>query len=583
MCGTTSLMAGRPKSLFLVVLLSVLLFIPWIGQREIHTSGEAREALAIRSTVEGGSSILARGYGSPLYQWLGGAAASIEGSVSEFSARIPSSLASVLFVLAFFLFILARLGERTAFLSSMMLVTSAEWFHYSIVSRVDLLFASTIAGSLLCAFADFEKAKRTPSVGTILLSSLAVLSNGLVGIVLPALIIAAFYLARGRSYRSIFTYLGVYAVFASILPIAWYIANGRDDFRNLSLSENILRFLGSGGDGEIPHGRSVLAFYGVVVLGLFPWSLLIMPELFERGFKNFKKWRRENTILSFETKREKISSFFKASFWRKVSLDLTSWVKTRSAETSDLKLFSICAILVTLLLFSISPGRSGANALPCYPFIAILVSSYLLHLTRLRHHYIAWALFILALATFLLCIAVTLAAFLDIKSLWWVTLSSSPKISIINAVLLVLCLVFTVWVFAKIFYGSRRSYVPAALSLFYSVFLLIHASISPLVSESLSAKGFSRAISREVDTSLTINSFMHDFYGLSFYLNQPIKTIETGFREGMWMILYEKNLEQLRKALPSGISPEIMLRSARQIENFGDHVVAVRLNMEHRP
>ena len=108
--------------------------------------------------LESGNWILPVNYGTdiaykpPFFYWAIATVSSLLGGVTEYSSRLPSALAFLAMQLVFFSFIAKRKGVKTAFLASILLLSSFEVHRAAVACRVDMVQVSLIVISLCLLF-----------------------------------------------------------------------------------------------------------------------------------------------------------------------------------------------------------------------------------------------------------------------------------------------------------------------------------------------------------------------------------------------------------------------------------------------
>jgi 4-amino-4-deoxy-L-arabinose transferase-like glycosyltransferase len=266
-----------------VLVLEGLLAIPAIGFRTpFYTRGEPREALVVQTIVRDGEIVLPMRNGDelpskpPLFHWLGALASTVQGRLSEASIRFPSLAFSLVTVAATAAAAWVWWGAATAVLSSVILATSFQWLASSVVARVDMVLAGTIALALLLFARAIETGRRIPAAVYVLLV-LAALTKGPVGIVLPCAIAFVTLALRGemrfvgwRDLRLLTIAIGVVALWYAA---AWAVG-GQAFLDKQILKENVFRVL----DADAVDAGHVAPFWYYVPLlaaGLAPWSLFV--------------------------------------------------------------------------------------------------------------------------------------------------------------------------------------------------------------------------------------------------------------------------------------------------------------------
>ena len=162
-------MSDRKKAFWFIALLSVLVVVPFLGETIFYSKGEPREAIVALSMLESGNWILPVNYGTdiaykpPFFYWSIAAVSSLFGEVTEFSARFPSALAFLAMQLMFFAFVAKRKNVQTAFLASILLLSSFEVHRAAVACRVDMVQVAFIVISLCLLFRWDEKGCRVCS------------------------------------------------------------------------------------------------------------------------------------------------------------------------------------------------------------------------------------------------------------------------------------------------------------------------------------------------------------------------------------------------------------------------------------
>jgi 4-amino-4-deoxy-L-arabinose transferase-like glycosyltransferase len=236
-------------------------------------------------------------YDKPLGSyWLVLAAGWLTGTVDERTARLPSAVCGLIGV-ALLMHLAAQLyGRRTAALAGLILATSFAYLFFAQHASADM---ETVTGEL-AALVVFRRIERRPSAGGViglwLIMALTSLTKGLLGFVLPLLVIAtastlapsadpvtrgtlgrlAALVRRNRLLLSRASAVG--AVVAAVVYLVPFAVSGRDAGQGLSLvfRENIQRFIA-------PHNhRGPVYLYAYVVFGLLaPWSVFLPAALIQ--------------------------------------------------------------------------------------------------------------------------------------------------------------------------------------------------------------------------------------------------------------------------------------------------------------
>jgi len=330
----SSCKAGR-WGLLAILALAACLNIYRLGAGSLWDQDETRYAEIAAEIVQTGDPITLHANGEPwyvhppFYMWLVAATGRVMG-FTEFSVRLWSALFSLVGVYATFLLGRAFFGERTGVAAAAILAVTLQ---YLIQSRL-AVFDTVLVAWMLLAFYAFYQGYRRGSRGDymrfFLFAGLATLTKGLVGIVLPGLIIAGFVTLRGAwgRWREVPWTAGL--VLYTTVGLSWYgvetILHGRP-FAASAL-------------GYYTFGR----FFGIVENQANPWWLYV-PTLALGGFP----W---------------------SVFWPAAA----AW-HLRRARADDASLLLLLACGGTFLFYTAAATRLPNYILPVYPFAAIGVAA----------------------------------------------------------------------------------------------------------------------------------------------------------------------------------------------------------------
>jgi 4-amino-4-deoxy-L-arabinose transferase-like glycosyltransferase len=301
-----------------------------------YDKGEPREALVVRGLRTGDAVLLPRTDGGalpakpPLFHWLAALALDAGVRPDELAIRLPSVLLGGVGVGATAGVAAWAMGPTAGVLSGAVLASAFEWMRAATQSRVDmtltvLLVAAVGAG---LAVARGAAGRGVARVGW-LCAAAAVLAKGPVGVVLPALVVAADALVRGRptALRAVLDPVGVAA--AAVVCVGWYALawrSGGNAFATRQLlQENVQRFVGW---GSVAHRHGMLYYLPALAGGLLPWTLALPAA-----------WRR----------------------WR--------------AHRGDVEGALAVWIAVVLGFFLLAAGKRSVYLLPLYPPLAMLLGA----------------------------------------------------------------------------------------------------------------------------------------------------------------------------------------------------------------
>lgn len=355
-------MSDKKKAFWFIALLSALVIIPFLGETIFYSKGEPREAIVAYTMLESGNWILPVNYGveipyKPLFlYWAIAAISYVAGGVTEFTARMPSALAFLAMQLVFFSFVAKRKNVQTAFLTSILLLTSFEVHRAAVACRLDMLQVSFIVISLCLLFRWDEKGARGIPWLAVVLMACGTLTKGPVGSIFPCVSIGIYQLLRGRPFGKTFFSLLVIGLL-SLIPLAgWFWAayrQGGESFVNLMLEENTGRFFRK--MSYESHENPLWYNFLTIIWGWIPWTLVLLISLF--GLK----WKQMCILPAGASIGERFSK---------------AWTKFRSQP--PLQLFTWVVILFIFIFYCIPKSKRSVYLLPIYPFMAMLIAEYLL-------------------------------------------------------------------------------------------------------------------------------------------------------------------------------------------------------------
>lgn len=411
-------MSDKKIAFWFIALLSVLVLVPFLGETIFYSKGEPREAIVAYTMLESGNWILPMNYGveiaykPPFLYWTIAVISSILGGVSEFSARMPSALAFLAMQLVFFSFVAKRKNVKTAFLTSILLLSSFEVHRAAVACRLDMLQVSLIVISLCLLFRwDEKNCKGVPWLA-VLLMACATLTKGPVGSIFPCLCIGIYQLLRGRSFgKAFFSLLGIGLL--SLIPLGiWFWAayqQGGEPFVNLMLEENTGRFFRK--MSYESHENPLWYNFLTLIWGWIPWTLVLLVSLF--GLK----WKEMHVLPEGDSVGERL---------KKV------WDKFRSQ--SPLQLFIWVVILTIFIFYCIPKSKRSVYLLPIYPFMGVLLAEYLLALAQRGAKVFKISAWIFAALAVLLTVTFfTVRLGLVPESIWGTGRHAAENIAFMNA------------------------------------------------------------------------------------------------------------------------------------------------------
>jgi 4-amino-4-deoxy-L-arabinose transferase-like glycosyltransferase len=334
----------RGRDLIVLIILVSALFGFMLGSRPLSVPDEGRYVEIPREMVATGNWLTPRLNGvkyfekPPLVYWCEAFLIKFFG-LSEWSVRLGPALFALFGCLVIYYAGTRLYGRRSGLISAVVLATSLLYYGLGRGITPDMPVSVLLTAALL----SFLLGTREPE-GTsrrlffwafYAFAALAVLSKGLIGIVIPGMIIVTWMLVMNewRVLRSMHVLSGMIIFFAIAAP--WHILVQRSNpefFRFYFIHEHFERYLTN------VHGRykPFWFFIPIVLFGLFPWSAFLVQAVKHR---------------------------------------LPSSWKDRRAATETIFLLLWAGIV--FLFFSASSSKLVPYILPVLPPLALLIGNYL--------------------------------------------------------------------------------------------------------------------------------------------------------------------------------------------------------------
>jgi 4-amino-4-deoxy-L-arabinose transferase-like glycosyltransferase len=266
----------------------------------------------------------------PLYNWLAAIALKLFG-FTEFAARLPAALLGFGGVMITYWLARSMFGSVAAFLSALVLATSAEYMVLAraVVHDISLAFCVTLALMLFFVGYKNERQRKRAFLFGYAALGLAVLAKGPVGAVLPVMIISLFLVFKKQIgfFREMQIGWGLLIFLAIVAP--WYIlisVKNPDYLGYFLLKKNIGSFLSK----ESRHAEPFYYYIPVLMGGLFPWSLFLPLALYRA-------------------------------------------LRAKGALHGDGVIFALIWFGVIFIFFSIASSKLGTYILPLFPAASLLV------------------------------------------------------------------------------------------------------------------------------------------------------------------------------------------------------------------
>ncbi len=282
----------------------------------------------------------------PLFFWLECLSFKLFGKISEFTARLPIVILSLLPSCLLFCISKKVKDIKFAFINLIILMSSLEYVILTKMAILDSVFTSFTVASVLCFFYTFYtdgKKKKIFNILIYMFSALAVLAKGIPGVIIPySIIIVTSFIFK--SYNKLFLNLLLGTLIFLIIVIPWHYImldiHGMDFFNDYIVKHHIMRFIGS----DIIGKQQPIYFYFLTILwGFFPYTFTFIFGI--------------------------VSDLKKIYFYKIKFLDIN--------RNFDKFIFlNIISAVLILIFFSASTTKLITYILPVFPFLSVITGRY---------------------------------------------------------------------------------------------------------------------------------------------------------------------------------------------------------------
>ena len=275
------------RDMLLLLLTLSLLFGFALGSRALWEPDEGRYAEIPREMIVTGDYVTPRLNGvkyfekPPLFYWLEAGAIKALGP-SEWSLRLWPALFAIVGCLAVYGAGRRFYGRRTGVLAAAVLATNPLYYELGRTVTLDMAVSVMITLALLAFLIGVEQPpgrdRRIYMWAYYIFAAFATLTKGLIGFVLPALVIGAWIAAMGewRQLKRLYLISGI--VLFLVIAAPWHIAVAwvNPEFSYFYfVHEHFLRYL-----TRVHHRYEPLWFFvPVLLLGLYPWTAFLVQSV----------------------------------------------------------------------------------------------------------------------------------------------------------------------------------------------------------------------------------------------------------------------------------------------------------------
>lgn len=385
-----------------IVCVSSFLFFFRLGERPLRNPDEGRYAEIAKEMVERRDWVEPRLYGVDylkkpvLFYWLIALSFQCFG-FTEWAARLVPAFFGVIGVLAAFLFARRIFGEKTAFWSSLILVSN---FWYLQVGRylvIDMVFSFFVVSALYAFYLAATEAKfsRLTTVIFYACVSLSFLAKGFIGLIIPFITIAVYALLTGqvgRVLRRMRWVTGFVVCALLVAPWMFEIAKREPEFLSFFFfHENMARFISS----SFEHQGPWYFYYGFMLVVLIPWIFFLTPLKHSLTFSNpatrhkklFLLISGAALVVFFSFSKGKLATYILPSIpflsiviadgwvtWESEGWKVKSW-KQVASPLLFLIFFSLVFLWVLPIYADRHPGDFVRETLPCLRWLGVIAAA----------------------------------------------------------------------------------------------------------------------------------------------------------------------------------------------------------------
>jgi 4-amino-4-deoxy-L-arabinose transferase-like glycosyltransferase len=443
--NSTQTVTQGMRDFFLLTVLISLFFGFMLGNRPLSVPDEGRYVEIPREMVATGDYLTPRLNGVKyfekpvLFYWLESFSIKLFG-LKGFALRLWPALFALMGCLVVYGSGVRLFGRRTGLISATVLATSLLYYALSRAIILDMPVSALLSVALLCFLLGTHEPlglrRRFFMWGFYSFAALAVLTKGLIGILIPGMVIGVWIMLL-REWRVLKTmYLPSGLLLFLLIAAPWHILVDRANpefFNFYFIHEHFLRYVTK------IHGRYKPAwfFIPVVLLGLFPWSAFLIQAVKHNLPPSWRERHEHRDTLFLLLWAGLVFLFFSASdsklipYILPVFPPLSLLIGRYLAEAWDRRDFPgiragyavmliitvvLTVVLIALPQYRVSPDVQKLGKLP-FLFAVVLITGTAVTWFMSRRRNFRWAFLSLTVTTVLFSIVVNAAAsFADMRS-----------------------------------------------------------------------------------------------------------------------------------------------------------------------
>ncbi len=282
------------KIAFLIIFSSFLIFFK-LGEMDIASSNEGQRAVPPIEMLNSSDYLIPTINGDlylakpPLIYWMIAASYKLTGTINNFTARLPSAICGVIFILVFYFVNKQFFDKNISFLSSLLLITNP--YFLTKIRKCELDFPLTLALFIAIYFLYkicYEKDKRVYIYSFLsgLFLGISTLLKGPVPLLFYLTAIISLLVIDKNNFKKLFSFKSLIILIAFLITaIPWYLLVikriGTEESWNIFSNQALRRVYRS---SDINSG-SILFYLLRVPLTMAPWGFLLPLTLSPRYLK----------------------------------------------------------------------------------------------------------------------------------------------------------------------------------------------------------------------------------------------------------------------------------------------------------
>lgn len=213
----------------------------------------------------------------PLTNWLQFGSAQIFGW-NEFAMRLPSCLASVIWMMLIYIFTKRKLGEKAAFFTTLIAASSLQITIVGKAALADGLLNMALTGAMFCLFEILNQNHKKYILAFYAFTAIGFLAKGPISILIPGAVFLIYLLKNKtcKPFLRLFNIPGllIFLIIATPWYVLEYLQTGEKFISGFFLNHNVNRFQ-TALEG---HYGGILYFVPVLLLGLLPFTAVILKS-----------------------------------------------------------------------------------------------------------------------------------------------------------------------------------------------------------------------------------------------------------------------------------------------------------------